>query len=72
MDILYEVKYIIAETKGVKMSQLMENTAFADDLGFDSIDMFELAMELEKKIDVNISVADMESIRTIGDAVKYL
>lgn len=30
------------------MSQLMENTAFVDDLGFDSIDMFELAIELEK------------------------
>ena len=43
-----------------------------DDLGADSLDVVELAMAFEEKFGVEIPDDDMDKIRTVGDAIKYI
>ena len=46
--------------------------SFKDDLGADSLDLFEMVMAFEEEFDVEIPSEDLEQINTIGDVVKYL
>ena len=49
-----------------------EDTSFKDDLGADSLDLFELIMGLEEEFGVEIPTDDLENIATVGDVIKYL
>lgn len=72
MSILEEVKAVAAEELSVSVEELTENTKFIDDLGADSLDLFQLAMALEEKYEIEIPSEDLEKIITVGDAVKYV
>mgnify|MGYP005752334049 CR=1 FL=1 len=72
MSILEEVKAVAAEELSVSVEELAENTKFIDDLGADSLDLFQLAMALEEKYEIEIPSEDLEKIITVGDAVKYV
>ena len=72
MSILEEVKAVAAEEFSVSVEELAENTKFIDDLGADSLDLFQLAMALEEKYEIEIPSEDLEKIITVGDAVKYV
>ena len=43
-----------------------------DDLGADSLDLYELIMALEEEYDVEIPTDDLESINTVGDVINFL
>lgn len=62
---------IVAEQLDVSKDQIKDETNFVDDLGADSLDIAELVMEFEDAFDLNIPENE-QSIRTIGDAVKYI
>lgn len=47
-------------------------TRFDEDLGFDSLDFVELAMEAEKQFKVNLEDCDLEKIKTVGDLVNEI
>ena len=47
-------------------------SSIIDDLGADSLDVVDLVMSLEEEFDMEISDEDIESIKTIGDMVKYI
>ena len=47
-------------------------TSFKEDLGADSLDLFEMVMALEEEFEVEIPTEDLENIRTIGDVENYL
>ncbi len=49
-----------------------EDTSFKDDLGADSLDLFELIMGMEEEFGVEIPTDDLENIQTVGDVIKYL
>ena len=66
------VKQIIAEQLGVDEEQVVENAAFMDDLGADSLDTVELVMALEEEFDVEISDEDAEKIQTVKNAIDYI
>ena len=51
---------------------ITEESSFKDDLGADSLDLFELVMALEEEYDVEIPTEDLENIATVGDVVKYI
>ncbi len=51
---------------------ITEETSFKDDLGADSLDLFELIMGLEEEFGVEIPTDDLENIQTVGDVIKYL
>ncbi|MDY5986944.1 acyl carrier protein [Sporofaciens sp. SGI.106] len=61
-----------AEALGVEESNITETSSFKEDLGADSLDLFELVMALEEEYGVEIPTEDLEQIATIGDVVKYL
>ena len=61
-----------AEALGVEESNITETSSFKEELGADSLDLFELVMALEEEYGVEIPTEDLEQIATIGDVVKYL
>ena len=45
---------------------------FQDDLGADSLDLFELVMALEDEYSVEIPAEDLQNLATVGDVMNYL
>ena len=69
---LEKMKEMLAEQLNCEASIITPETSFKDDLGADSLDLFELAMALEEEFSVEIPSEDLEQITTVGDAMKYL
>lgn len=63
---------IIAEQLNVNESEIKAESNFKDDLGADSLDLFELVMALEEEFGVEIPSEDLASIVTVNDVVEYL
>jgi acyl carrier protein len=69
---LEKVKQIIAEQLNVAITTIDENTSFVDDLGADSLDVFQIIMALEEEFELEISNEEAEKLVTVGDAVDYI
>ena len=69
---LEKVKEIVAESLNVEESTLSETTSFKEDLGADSLDLFELTMALEDEYGIESPSEDLEKIVTVGDVVEYV
>lgn len=69
---LEKVKEIVAESLNVEESTLSETTSFKEDLGADSLDLFEMVMALEESFNVEIPSEDLEKIKTIKDVKDYI
>lgn len=66
------LKAIVAKTLGKNMDNITEKTTFVDDLGIDSLDFFQIIIDLEETYDIRIDQVDAEEIVTVGDAVETL
>ena len=69
---LAAMKEIIAEQLGVEEDEITPDTSFKEDLGADSLDLFELTMALEEEYDTEIPAEELEDIETVGDVIEYL
>ena len=69
---LEKVKEIVAENLGADINTLTEETSFKDDLGADSLDLFEMVMALEEEYGKEIPTEDLEKLTTIGEVVENL
>lgn len=69
---LEKIKEITAESLGADAGTITEETSFKEDLGADSLDLFEMVMSLEESCGVEIPTEDLEQMKTVGDVVKYL
>lgn len=69
---LERVKEIIIEQLNVEGVEITEATSFKEDLGADSLDLFELVMAFEEEYDVEISTEDLEEITTVGAIIEYM
>ena len=69
---LEQIKKMVADNLGVEESKITENASFKDDLGADSLDLFELTMALEDEDGIEIPSEDLEKIVTVGDVVEYV
>ncbi|WP_373212083.1 acyl carrier protein [Ruminococcus sp. 5_1_39BFAA] len=69
---LEKIMEIVADSLGTEVGTLTEETSFKEDLGADSLDLFEMVMALEEEFDVEIPSEDLEGIKTIGDVEEYL
>ena len=67
-----KVKQMIAEQLSADESTLTEETSFKDDLGADSLDLFQLVMAMEDEFKVEIPSEDLEKLATVVDVMKYL
>jgi acyl carrier protein len=62
----------LAEELEVDPARIAEETRFKDDLGADSLDLYELVMELEDRYGIGISEEQASRIETVGDAVSFV
>ena len=69
---LDKIKEMVAENLGVDAATITEESSFKDDLGEDSLDLFELVMALEEEFGIEIPTEDLEQIATVGDVIKYI
>ena len=69
---LEKIKEIVADSLGADVNTLTAATSFKEDLGADSLDLFEMVMALEEEFDVEIPTEDLEGIKTVGDVESYL
>ena len=67
-----KIKAIIAEVLTVDENEITMETTFTDDLGADSLDVFQIIMGLEEEFDIEIANEDAEKIVTVGDAVEQI
>ena len=67
-----EIKNMLAEQLGVSADSINEETSFKDDLGADSLDLFEVIMALEAKYEIEIPTEDLEKMTTVGSVLTYL
>ncbi|MCI8300924.1 MAG: acyl carrier protein [Lachnospiraceae bacterium] len=67
-----KLKKIIAEVLNVDVEEITMDTTFVDDLGADSLDIFQIIMGLEEEFDIEIANEEAEKIITVGDAVEQI
>lgn len=63
---------IIAEVLNVETDDITMDTMFVEDLGADSLDIFQIVMGIEEKFDIEIPSDAAEQIVTVGDAVEQI
>lgn len=63
---------IIADVLNVDTAEITMDTTFVDDLGADSLDIFQIIMGIEEEFDIEISNEDAEQIVSVGDAVEQI
>ena len=69
---LEKLKKIIVEVLNVDEDEIPEDTTFIDDLGADSLDIFQIIMGIEEEFDIEIPTEEAEKISTVGDAVEQI
>ena len=67
-----KVKSVIVEQLGIDESEIKIESKFAEDLGVDSLEIFEIVMSLEEAFEIEIPNEDIESIKDIKGIVKYI
>lgn len=72
MKYVRKMKSIIADQLSVDADSIQADSSFKEDLGADSLDLFELVMALEEEFGVEIPSEDLESIATVNDVMEYL
>ena len=69
---LEKLQKIIAEVLNVDEAEVNMDTTFVDDLGADSLDVFQIMMGIEEEFDIEIPTEDVEQIVSVGDAVEQI
>ena len=71
-DMLEKMRELIAEQLNCDGETIGLDTSFKDDLGADSLDLFELVMALEEEYGLEIPAEDLSDVETVGDIIEYL
>ena len=66
------MREMIAEQLNVDVNEITLETSFKDDLGADSLDLFELVMALEDQYDIELPADELANIVTVEDVINYL
>ena len=69
---LEEMRKMIAEQLNCEESEITADTSFKDDLGADSLDIFQIIMAIEEEFEIEIPTEEAEEITTVGDAVEQI
>lgn len=67
-----KLQKIISEVLNVEADEIKMDTTFVDDLGADSLDVFQIIMGIEEEFDIEIANEDAENIVTVSDAVEQI
>ena len=67
-----KLQEIIADVLNVQKEEIRPETTFVDDLGADSLDIFQIIMGIEEEFDIEIDSDEAEKIATVQDAVDQI
>ncbi|MDO4317836.1 MAG: acyl carrier protein [Lachnospiraceae bacterium] len=67
-----KIQSMVAEQLGAEVSTITMDTNFKEDLGADSLDLFELVTALEEEYGISIPAEELEQLATVSDVVKYV
>ena len=67
-----KLKKIIAEVLNVDPDEITMETTFQDDLGADSLDVYQIIMGIEEEFDIEIPAETAEQVSTVEDAVEMI
>ncbi|EOS32104.1 MAG: acyl carrier protein [Kineothrix sp.] len=67
-----KLKKVIAEVLNVDPEEITMETTFTDDLGADSLDVFQIIMGIEEEFDIEIPAEEAEKISTVEEAVELI
>ena len=67
-----KLQKIISEVLNVGEDEITMETTFVDDLGADSLDVFQIIMGIEEEFDIEIANEDAENIVTVSDAIDQI
>ncbi len=67
-----KLKKIIADVLNLDENEISMDSTFIDDLGADSLDVFQIIMGIEEEFDIEIAQEDAEKIVSVGDAVEQI
>ncbi len=67
-----KLQKIISEVLNVDAEEITMDTTFVDDLGADSLDVFQILMGIEEEFDIEIANEAAEGIVTVADAVEQI
>ncbi len=67
-----KLKALVVEELGVEADDVTLEASFSDDLGADSLDLFELVMAIEDAFGVKIPNEDLAKIKTVKNALDYI
>ena len=69
---LEKLKKVIAEVLNVDPEEITPESTFVDDLGADSLDVYQIIMGIEEEFDIEIPNEEAEKIVSVGDAVEAI
>ena len=69
---LEKIREIIADQLNIEADTITEETAIKEDLGVDSLDLFEIVMAFEEAYGIEIPSEDLEGLTTVGSVMNYL
>ena len=67
-----KVAELLKEQLDLETVEIRPDSSFKEDLGVDSLDLFELVMALEDEFGAEIPPEDLETMNTVGDVAEYL
>ena len=67
-----KLKEVIADVLSVDPNEITLETTFMDDLGADSLDVFQIIMGIEEAFEIEIPAEKAEQITTVGEAVDLI
>jgi acyl carrier protein len=71
-DVLQKVREHLSAELEVSLEQISESTRLREDLDADSLDLYELVMELEDSYGISVSEEEAADIETVGNAVDFV
>ena len=69
---LEKMQKMLAEQLNIEADKITPDTSFKDDLGADSLDLFELVMALEDEYNIEIPTEELQQMTTVGSVLDYL
>ena len=67
-----KMKQMIADQLNADADSITEETSFKDDLGADSLDLFEMVLSLEEEYGIEVPTEELTQLKTVGDVLVFL
>ena len=69
---LEKLKEAIADILSVDPNEVTEETTFTEDLGADSLDVYQIVMKIEEAFEIEIPAEAIQEVSTVGEAVELI